>query len=378
MSRWLTVCAAAVASLAALPARADITVGVTLSTTGPLSSLGLPVQASLALWPKTLAGQPLKVVVLDDGSDPSAAVRNARRLVTEQQADVLLGSSGVPAVLSVAQVATETRTVQLALAPAPRPGGAQDWTFALPQPVSLMAQTLARRMVADKVHKVAVLGWNEAYGESWVQAFGPAAQAQGLQIIGTERFAPPDTSVTAQVLKVLASQPEAVLVVAAGTGSVMPQAALRERGFKGPIYHTHGAASPDLIRVGGKLMEGAVLPAGPMLVAEQLPASHPSRPVALAYVQAFEGKHGPGSRTQFGGHAHDALQVLERIVPLALKQAQPGTAAFRQALRQALESEREIALSHGVVNFTPTDHIGFDARGVVVLRIEQGQFRLQP
>lgn len=361
----------------AVTAHAELTIGVSLSLTGPLSSLGLPQKASLALWPERIAGEPFRLIVLDDASDPAAAVRNARRFVAENKADVILGSSGVPGVFSIATVATESKTVQLAFAPAPRPGGADDWTFPLPQPVPLMSQALAARMVADKVRRVAFLGWGEGYGEMWLQAFTASARQAGLEIVATERFAPTDTAITAQALKVVAAQPDAVLLVAAGSAGAMPQINLKERGWRGPIYHTHGSGSLDLVRVGGQAMEGAVLPAGPVLVAEQLDQASPIRPVAMDYVTRFEKLHGPGSRTQFGAHAFDALKVLERIVPVAARRAKPGTPAFRQALRDALESEKEIAVSHGVLNFTPSDHLGFDRRGVVMLRIEQGRFKLE-
>jgi len=357
-------------------AHADITIGVNLSLTGPLSSLGRPINESLALWPDQIGGEKLKLVVLDDASDTVAAVRNTRRFITESQVDLLLGSSGVPAVLAMAPVASEAKTVQLAFAPAPRPGGQADWTFTLPQPVPLMSDAVAQRMAADKVRKVAFLGWNEGYGEMWLQAFGASAKKAGIEIVATERFAPPDTSITAQALKVIAAKPDAVLIVGAGSAAAMPQINLRERGWSGPIYQTHGAASPDLIRVGGPKMDGAILPAGPVLVAEQLADANPIKPVALAYVNAFEKAHGANSRTQFGAHAHDALMVLQRIVPVALKKAKPGTPEFRQALHDALESEKEIVVSHGVLNYTPANHLGFDERGRVMLRIEKGRFRL--
>lgn len=378
MHRLFRQAAGTLALIAALlpTAHADITIGVNLSLTGPLSSLGLPVKESLALWPAQIGGEKLRLIVLDDASDTTAAVRNTRRFITESQADLLLGSSGVPAVLAMAPVAAEAKTVQLAFAPAPRPGGKDDWTFPLPQPVSLMSDAVAQRMVADKVHKVAFLGWNEGYGEMWLQAFGASAKKAGIEIVATERFAPPDTSITAQALKVMAAKPDAVLIVGAGSAAAMPQINLRERGWAGPIYQTHGAASPDLIRVGGRQMDGAILPAGPVLVAEQLAATNPIKPVALDYVGAFEKGHGANSRTQFGAHAHDALKVLQRIVPVALKTAKPGTPAFRQALRDALESEKEIVVSHGVLNYSLANHVGFDERGRVMLRIEKGQFRL--
>lgn len=357
-------------------AHADITIGINLSLTGPLSSLGLPIKESLALWPAEVGGEKLRLIVLDDASDTGAAVKNTRRFLTENRVDLLLGSSGVPAVLAMAPVAAEGRTVQLAFAPAPRPGGKDDWTFPLPQPVSLMSDAVAQRMARDKVRRVAFLGWNEGYGEMWLQAFGASAKKAGIEIVATERFAPPDTAITAQALKVIIARPDAVLIVGAGSAAAMPQINLRERGWAGPIYQTHGAASPDLIRVGGAKMEGAILPAGPVLVAEQLADANPIKPVALDYVRAFEKGHGAHSRTQFGAHAHDALKVLQRIVPLALKKAKPGTPEFRQALRDALESEKEIVISHGVLNFTPTNHTGFDERGRVMLKIEKGQFRL--
>jgi branched-chain amino acid transport system substrate-binding protein len=195
--------------------------------------------------------------VLDDASDTTGAVKNARRFVAEDKVDLMLGSSGVPAVFAMAPVAAEAKTVQLALAPAPLPGGADDWTFPLPQPVSLMADAVAQRMVADKVRRIAFLGWNEGYGEMWLQAFGAAAKKAALEIVATERFAPPDTGITSQALKVIAAKPDAVLIVGAGSAAAMPQINLRERGWAGPIYQTHGAAPPDLIRVGGKHMDGA-------------------------------------------------------------------------------------------------------------------------
>lgn len=376
MKRFLRAALAAALASALGTAHADITVGVSLSLTGPLSSLGLPLKASFALWPERIAGEKVKLVVLDDASDSTGAAKNARRFVSEDRVDVILGSSGVPGVFAIAPVAAEAKTVQLAFAPAPRPGGADDWTFPLPQPVPLMSDAVARRMAQDKVRRVAFLGWNEGYGEMWLKAFGESAKKAGLEIVATERFAPIDTAITAQALKVLAAKPDAVLIVGAGSAAAMPQINLKERGWSGPIYHTHGSGSPDLVRVGGRQMEGAVLPAGPVLVAEQLDAASPVKPVALEYVTRFEKQHGPNSRTQFGAHAFDALKVLERIVPVALKRAKPGSAEFRQALREALESEKEIAISHGVLNFSKTDHLGFDERGVVMLRIDNGTFKL--
>jgi branched-chain amino acid transport system substrate-binding protein len=357
-------------------AMADITVGVILSQTGPLSSLGIPQANSLAMWPDKIAGEKVKLVIFDDASDSAAAIKNTRRLIAENNVDVLLGSSGVPQAIAMAEVAAESKVPQLAFAPVELPAFKIAWTYNLPQPVTLMADALVTRMKNDKIKTVGFLGFSESYGEAWLNSFKPKAEAAGIAVAGVERYAPPDTTVSAQVLKIMSANPDAVLVVGAGTAAALPHITLRERGFKGPIYQTHGAASKDLIRVGGKSVEGAIMPAGPMMVPELLDDGNPVKKLGLEYVSAYEKKHGLDSRTQFGAHAFDALQVLQRVIPVALKKAKPGTPEFRLALKNALETEKEIAVSHGVLNYSAANHAGFDQRGYVMLGVANGKWKL--
>jgi len=355
---------------------ADITVGVVLAQTGPLSSLGIPQTNTLTLWPDSIGGEKIKLVVFDDASDTTGALKDTQRLITENHVDILLGSSGVPAAMAMAGPATENKVVQLAFAPVELPPGKGDWTFNLPQPVSKMADALVTRMKQDKIKSIGLLGFSESYGQAWINAFKPKAEAAGIKITAVERYSPPDTSVTAQAIKIIASKPDAVLVIGAGTAAALPQMTLRERGYSGLIYQTHGAASKDLIRIGGKGVEGAIMPAGPLMVAELLDDSNPVKKPGLQYVNAYEKKYGVDTRTQFGAHAYDALLVLQRIVPVALKKAKPGTPEFRLALKDALESEKEIAVSHGVLNYSPQNHVGFDQRAYVMLRIKNGKWEL--
>lgn len=370
-----TICAAA-ALLLATAAHADIVVGVSLSTTGPSASLGITQKNSLAFYPDTIAGENLRLVVVDDASDPSTGTRLARKLVTEDHVDIIVGSSAVAPSIAIAEVATESHTPQLALAPVELKAGKGDWTYRLAQPISLMAEAIAARMAASGIKNVGFIGFADAYGESWLKDFTAAATPRGIKIVDVERYARADTSVTGQVAKLVSIKPDGILVAGAGTGAALPHTALRERGYAGPIYQTHGAATKDLIRIGGKAVDGAILPAGPVIVAEQLPDSHPSKKTALEYVTRYEKANGPDTRTQFGAHTWDALQVLQRIVPVALKKAKPGTPEFRQALKNALESEHDIIVSHGVLNYTATDHFGFDARGRVLLTIDHGKWKL--
>ncbi|HEX7864224.1 MAG TPA: ABC transporter substrate-binding protein [Variovorax sp.] len=358
-------------------AHADITIGVVQPLTGPASGLGIPVKNGIAIWPKTIAGETLKVVVLDDATDPTTGVKDAQRLVTEDKADVIVGSSATPVAIPMADVTAEAGTPQISTAPAGLPPGKDKWFFRLPQSNDVMAFAVVAHMKKQNVKTVGFLGYTDAYGELWLKALTAEAAKNGIKIVATERFARADTSVTGQVLKLTSANPDAILIVASGSGAGMPQKAVMERGYKGKVYQTHAAATQDLMRTAGKDAEGTFVVSGPATVAEQLPDSHPSKAAAVAFVQAYEKAYGPGSRNQFAGHAADALTVLEKAVPIALKKAKPGTPEFRAALRDALEGMGRTVLAHGVLNWTAQDHWGYTTETGVMLKVVNGAFKVE-
>ena len=372
-----TTLAAMLALIAMGAAHADITIGVVQPLTGPASGLGIPVKNGIAIWPKTIAGETLKVVVLDDATDPTTGVKDAQRLVTEDKADVIVGSSATPVAIPMADVTAEAGTPQIATAPAGLPPGKDKWFFRLPQSNDVMAFAVVAHMKKQNVKTVGFLGYTDAYGELWLKALTAEAAKNGIKIVATERFARSDTSVTGQVLKLTSANPDAILIVASGSGAGMPQKAVMERGFKGKVYQTHAAATQDLMRTAGKDAEGTFVVSGPATVAEQLPDSHPSKAAAVAFVQGYEKVYGPGSRNQFAGHSADALTVLEKAVPVALKKAKPGTPEFRAALRDALESMGRTVLAHGVLNWTPQDHWGYTTETGVMLKVVNGAFKVE-
>lgn len=372
----IRVALATVLAGTACVAQADITVGISLSQTGPSASLGIPQKNTLPYWPEKIGGEKVRLVVLDDASDPTGATKNARRFISEEKVDIILGSSSVAPSIAMSEVAAEGKTVQIAFSPIELPKGKGEWTFRIAQPVGLMATAIVQRMRNDNVKSVAFIGFADAYGETWLKEFSLRAESAGIQVTAVERYARSDTSVVGQAIKLIASKPQAVFIAGAGTAAALPQTTLRERGFTGPVYQTHGAATKDLIRVGGKAVEGTVLPAGPVLVAEQLDKANPVKAPALDYVTRYEKQYGADTRTQFGAHAYDAQLVLARIVPVALKKAKPGTPEFRQALKDALETERNIVISHGVLNYSATDHYGFDQRGFALVRVDNGKWTL--
>lgn len=385
--RHLLATVAAALAIAPLAAQAQsnpatIHVGVVICLTGPAASLGIPQRNSIALLPKTIAGHPVEYTVLDDATDATKAVTGMRKLIDENAADAIIGSSATPGSLAMIDVAAEKKVPLISLAASASiiqpPGGARSWVFKTPQNDGLMADAIAGYMAAHGVKSVGFIGFNDAYGDGWLKEATRAFEAKGIKLTDAERYARTDTSVTGQVLKVIAGHPDAVLVAGAGTPAALPQQALRDRGFKGPIYQTHGVAVLDFIRVGGKAVEGTILPAGPVLVAEQLPDTNPIKRVAMDYVASYEKAYGAGSVSTFGAHANDAALLLTHAIPVALQKAQPGTPEFRGALRDALEGLHEVVLDHGISNMSPTDHNGFDNRARVMVTIADGKWKLLP
>jgi branched-chain amino acid transport system substrate-binding protein len=363
-------------------ARADIQVGVTLSATGPAASLGIPEKNTIALLPTTIAGQKVNYIVLDDASDTTMAATNVRKLITEHKVDVVVGSTTTPNSLTMIDVVAEAQTPMVSMAASARivdPVDAKKrWVFKTPQNDIMMSLAIATHMQNAGIKTVGFIGFADSYGEGWFQEFGKAAGLKGLQIVASERYARTDTSVTAQVLKLVAAKPDAVLIGASGTPAVLPQRALKERGYAGKYYQTHGVANNDFLRVGGKDVEGTFLPSGPVLVASQLAADHPARKSALDYVAKYEAAYGKGSVSNFGAHAWDAGLLIQAAAPQALKKAQPGTPEFRAALRDALEAVKELPAAHGIFSMTPTDHLGLDQRARVMVKIENGAWKYQP
>lgn len=369
--------ATAAAVLCCSAALADVNIGVSLSLTGPGSGLGIPMQNYFKLFPQTIAGEKVNLIVLDDATDPGKGAQNARRFVTEDKVDMIIGSCITAVAAAMSNIATEAETVQLAASPVGLPPGKDHWVFRLPQSNTVMAHAMVGHMQKQGIKTVGFLGYTDAYGEQWLKEFTPVAEKAGIKVIAVERFARPDTSVTPQALKLVSANPDAMLIVASGSGAAMPEMAIVDRGYKGKIYQTHAAATKDLMRVGGKAVEGTYVVSGPAVIAEQLPASHPSKKAAIDFVQKYEKSMGAGSRNQFAGHSYDAQVVLEKVLPVALKKAKPGTKEFRAALRDGMETMGRTIFAHGVMNWTKDDHWGYTTETGVMLKVVNGDFKIE-
>ena len=372
--------AAAIATALALPGvpalaqTNEIVIGISISTTGPAAALGIPERNALDFVPKEIGGVPLKLIVLDDGGDPTAATTNARRFVTESKADIIMGSCTTPPTIATSTVANEAGIPHFGLAPFPINEARMKWSVDLPQSIPIMGKVLYAHMKTHSVKTVGYIGYSDSYGDLWVNDFKSQGMPLGMTLVDEERFARPDTSVAGQVLKLVAANPDAILVGSSGTAAALPQSALRERGYKGLIYQTHGAASMDFIRIAGAAAEGVIMASGPVMSPETQADNALTKKPGLAFNAAYEAKYGANSRSQFAGHAFDAFEVLKRVIPVALKAGKPGTPEFREGIRQAFISEKEIVATQGVYNWTEKDRYGLDDRSRIILTVKDGKY----
>ena len=373
--------AAIVALALTVTASAQVRIGVTVSATGPAASLGIPERNTVAMCAKGAAGKTIEYIVLDDASDTTTAVQNTRKLIGESKVDAIIGSTTTPNSLAMLDVFAEAETPVISLASSVRiiePVDARRaWSFKTPQTDVMMAGAILEHAAAAGVKTLGYVGFSDALGEAFFAEIEKAAATRNIPLVVSERYSPKDTSVVGQALKLIAAKPDAIVIGASGTPAALPATTLTERGYKGRLYFNHGVANNDFLRVGGKDVEGAYVPASPVIVGAQLPESHPAKQQAEQYTKLYEAAHGAGSVSAFGSYTWDACLELANAIPLALKAAEPGSVAFRRALRDALEGTKNLAVTNGVVNMSKTDHLGLDSRARVMVRIEGGKWVLQ-
>jgi branched-chain amino acid transport system substrate-binding protein len=369
----------ALALATSLSAQAQVKIGVIPSATGQAAFVGISQKNAVALLPKKIDGTSVEYIVFDDASDPTQSVTLAKKLISEDKIDALIGPSGSPNAMGVLQVMAEAQTPMLA------PVGTsavvlpmddkKRWVYKTHPNDDVISQIAVAAMVKRGVKTIGFIGRNDPYGENWYKTFGPMAQKAGMQIVANERYNRQDTSVTGQVLKLIAAKPDAILVAGVAADAALPHLQLVDAGYKGNIYQTHGAGSPDFIKIGGKQVEGALVVGPMLLVLEQIPDSVPTKKVALEYVAGYERIYG-AKPPIFGAGVYDAGLLLQHAIPEALKKGKPGTQAFRSALRDAIEGIKGLSMSQGIVTMSAQDHSGYDHRGQVLLTIKDGKWLL--
>ncbi len=379
MNIWLLGSALATVLSAGSAVAAEIKVGFVTSMSGPASSLGIPYSKGLAAGRQSISeieGNTIKVIELDDASDPTAAARNARKLVEEEKVDLLIGSAGSPAALAMAAVASELKVPLISIANANPTGEAGAWTITVPQPAPLMVSALVEHMKKNNAKSIGYIGFSDPWGDLVYDALNETTKGSDIKIATNERFARSDSSVTAQALKIVAARPDVVVTGGSGTPGALPHIALAERGFKGTAYGTHAIINPDFVRVGGKAVEGVIAPSGPVVVAEQLPDSNPIKKVAMDFRKDYEAANNESNYNAFAAYSYDAWLLFADAAKRALPKAAPGTPEYRAALKDMLTSTKEVVGTHAVYNFTPDSRYGTDERSRVLVQLKDGKWAL--
>jgi len=382
MRKILSLAALVAGVFAATAAQADITIGFVTSLSGPGSSIGIPYGRGINAayeYKNSINGEKIRLIQLDDGSDPSAATRNARKLVEEEKVDLLIGTATAPSTIAMAAVASELNVPMIAVSPiGALPATPEQWVISVPQPASLLVKIVADRMKRDGMKNIGYIGFSDAWGDLVYNGAKAAESAEEIKLLSNERYARTDTSVTAQILKVLAGRPDAVLIGGSGTQGALPLLTLSERGFKGKTYGTVALVNPDFVRVGGKAADGIQVSAGPVIVAEQLPDDHFAKKIALDFRAVYQKTHGMPTTDGFSAYSFDAWLIFASAAERALKAAKPGTAEFRKAMRDEILSTKELAGVHAVYNFKTGSVTGVDERSLVIVRLTDGAWKYTP
>lgn len=390
-------------AIAASTASAEITVGVSLGTTGAGASVGVMHRNALQLAPKTLGGEQVRYIILDDGSKEDNAAKNAAKLTEEDKVDALIGSSLTGSTFRMVVEAEKAKTPLLAPTPPIAPRGAPgtvggSWAFVVPQSMDLMMSAVAQHMSGRGIKNPAFIGYADNFGDQVYKAmlsrgFNFSTRIKfrrdggGVIELGTEGG--PGGMWTAEIprgrggelepvsLKGLNSYaPDAVVVALTGAFQGKAQIRLAEDEFNGPIYHSQFGVSRAFLQIAKKAAQGAIAPTSPLIVAEDLPSDYPTKAVSLDFVKRYESTFGSGSRNVFAGYTYDSILLLDAAAAVALKQARPGTPEFRAALRDALENAKNIVGTHGIYNMTPSNHNGLDERARVLVHVVDEEWRL--
>ncbi len=367
--------------LSATAARADITVGFVTALSGAGASIGIPYAKGIAAAVDYLGavnGEKIKVIQLDDTSDPSTAARNARKLVEEEKVDILIGTAQAPASIAMMAVSQELKVPMISVSPVVLPPTTERWGIAVPQTPPLMFKAVTDRMAKDGVKNVAYIGFSDAWGDLVYNGAKAAEDRGEVKLVANERYARTDTSVTGQVLKIVSARPDAVMNGGSATQGALPLLALAERGFKGKIYGTPALVNADFIRVGGKAAEGILVSTGPVIVAEQLPDSHFAKKPSLAFRASYLKVNGTETTDGFSAYSFDAWLIFTEAAKRAMAKAKPGTPEFRTALKDEIFATKELAGVHAIYNFKPEAAYGVDERSLVTVRLTNGVWKYEP
>jgi len=353
-----------------------IKIGSVLSVTGPAAFLGDPELKTLQMYVEDInkkggvLGRPLELVHYDDGSDASKANGFTKRLIDDDKVDILVGGTTTGATMSAAPLVEKAGIPFISLAGAVvivEP--VKKWVFKTPHTDRMAAEKVFEDMKKRGISKVALFSETSGFGQSGKKETEGVAAKYGVTLVASETYGPKDTDMSPQLTKIKnTAGVQAVFIFGLGQGPAIATKNYKQLGITLPLYHAHGVASEEFIKLAGPAAEGVRLPAAALLVANKLAANDPQKPVVTAYTKAFTEKWKTDVST-FGGHAYDGLMIAVD----AIKRAKTTDKA---AVRDAIEATKGYVGTGGIVNMSATDHMGLDLSAFRMLEIKNGDWTL--
>lgn len=355
-----------------------IKIGSILSVTGPAAFLGDPELKTMQMYVESInkaggvLGRPLELVHYDDGSDASKANGFAKRLIESDKVDVLVGGTTTGSTMSIVPLVEKAGMPFISLAGAVvivEP--VKKFVFKTPHTDRMAAEKVFEDMRKRNISKVALFSETSGFGQSGKKEAEGVAAKYGITLVSNETYGPKDTDMSPQLTKIKnTAGVQAVFVIGLGQGPAIVTKNYKQLGVTLPLYHAHGVASEEFIKLAGPAADGVRLPAAALLVADKLPDNDVQKPVSVAYSKAYKAKWNSDIST-FGGHAYDGLMIAVE----AIKRA-GGT--DKAKVRDAIEATKGYVGTGGVVNMSATDHMGLDLSAFRMLEIKNGDWTLAP
>jgi len=360
------------------PASAQIKIGSVVSATGPASFLGDPEKKTLEIYVDAINakggvnGQKLQLIVYDDGGNANNARTFATRLVEEDKVVAVIGPSTTGSTLAMMPVFEDAHIPLISLAGAVQIiQPVRKWVFKTPHTDTMACEKIFSDLKNRKLTNIGMISGTGGFGKSMNAECHKVAGKYGIKILISETYGPRDSDMTPQLTKIRdAAGVQAVVNPGFGQGPAIVTRNYRQLGIKVPLYESHGVCSKEFIKLAGAAAEGVRLPCAALLIADKLPANDPQKPVVTAYAQTFQQKTGQAVST-FGGHAYDGLMILVDAMKAA-KSADPTK------VRDAIEKTKHYVGTGGIVNMSPTDHLGLDLSAFHMLEIKNGDWTLVP
>jgi branched-chain amino acid transport system substrate-binding protein len=371
-NRLASAVLAALLPAAALAAPEPIKVGALLAVTGPASFLGAPEARTLEMLVQELnakggiAGRPVQLVLKDTGASPEKAVSFARQLIEEEKVFAIIGPSTSGESMAVKALAEEGKTLLLSAAAAEAiVTPVLPHVFKVAPRDAYAVEVIFQRMKKMGITRIGFLSSNTGFGKGGKEQVERLAPQYGITLAVNEVYDKAATDLTAEVTKLKAANVQALLNWSIEPAQSIVVKNARQLGLTIPIFQSHGFANLQYVKAAGSAAEGVIFPASRIVVAGDLPASNPQKPVVEAYRKAYETRYGEDVST-FGGHAWDAFGILVK----AITEVGPD----RAKVRAAVENMKGFVGTAGVFTFSPQDHNGLDIGAFELVTVRNGRF----